>query len=67
MIDSNFSVVSQQYIAETHNVHVIIGNSALFKCEIPSFVTDFVTVISWSDHEGNEYFLGNSQSMGNDN
>ena len=57
-------MVSQEYITEAHNVHVIIGNSALFKCEIPSFVTDLVTVVSWSDHEKNEYFLSGSQSLG---
>ena len=58
------SVVSQEYITYAHNVQVIIGNSALFKCEIPSFVTDLVTVVSWSDHEKNEYFLSGSQSLG---
>ena len=46
------------------NVYVIIGNSALFKCEIPSFVTDFVSVVNWSDQEGNDYFMGNAQTMG---
>ena len=34
-------------------MYVIIGNSALIKCEIPSFVSDFVNVVSWVDNEGN--------------
>jgi hypothetical protein len=41
-------------------VYVILGNSALLKCEIPSFVADFVSVVSWSDNQGQEYF--NTQS-----
>ena len=59
----NFPVVSQEYITEAHNVHVIIGNVALVKCEIPSFVADFVSVVSWTDGHGNEFFL-NDRSLG---
>ena len=43
-------------MTETHNVYVINGNSALLKCEIPSFVADFVSVESWTDNAGHEYF-----------
>ena len=35
--------------------HVIIGNDVLIKCDIPSFVTDFVSVGSWVDSDGIEY------------
>jgi hypothetical protein len=42
-------------VTETHNVYVILGNSALLKCQIPSFVSDFVTVESWSDDKGNQF------------
>jgi hypothetical protein len=31
------------------------GNSAILKCSIPSFVADFVHVVSWIDEEGHEY------------
>ena len=51
-----FVVVTQQYVVETHNVYVIKGNAALFKCEIPSFVADFVTIDSWNDNFNNQYF-----------
>ena len=37
--------------------YVIVGNDAILKCKIPSFVADFVSVVSWQDAEGNEYFL----------
>ena len=32
-----------------------MGNSALMKCEIPSFVADLVQIISWIDSEGNSF------------
>jgi hypothetical protein len=32
---------------------VIVGNDAIFKCSAPSFVSDFVSVDSWVDSEGN--------------
>lgn len=47
--------VSQAYVTVTNDAHVIVGNSALLKCEIPSFVADFVTVESWADNEGGHY------------
>ena len=52
-----FSVVSQDYVTRVHEIDVILGNSGLLKCEIPSFVIDFVSVTSWIDDQGNEYFL----------
>lgn len=30
------------------------GNSAILKCSIPSFVADFVHVVSWLDDSGEE-------------
>lgn len=50
-----FSVVQQQYESEVNNEYVIRGNSAILKCSIPSFVGDFVNVISWQDETGNSY------------
>ena len=49
-------MVSQSYTSGAHEVYVIVGNYALVKCEIPSFVADFVSVVSWVDNEENEYF-----------
>lgn len=34
---------------------MIRGNSAVLKCSIPSFVADFVSVVSWQDDSGNMY------------
>ncbi|XP_049290927.1 Down syndrome cell adhesion molecule-like protein Dscam2 isoform X33 [Anopheles funestus] len=54
------AVVIQSYEAEADNEYVIRGNSAIMKCEIPSFVSDFVAVDLWSDSDGNEYYPGES-------
>lgn len=50
------SVIHQTYEAEADNEYVIRGNSAIMKCEIPSFVADFVLVTHWSDSSGKEYY-----------
>ena len=39
--------------------YVIIGNDVLLKCNIPSFVADFVHVTGWVDSEGVEYLIDN--------
>lgn len=45
------TVVTQFYITEAENEYVIKGNSAVMKCKIPSFVTDFVQVEAWINAE----------------
>ena len=55
-------MVSQDYVTRVHEIDVILGNSGLLKCEIPSFVIDFVSVINWLDNQGEEYFM--SQNTG---
>ncbi|ETN60360.1 DSCAM [Anopheles darlingi] len=57
------SVVIQSYEAEADNEYVIRGNSAIMKCEIPSFVADFVAVDLWFDSEGNEYYPGDINNV----
>lgn len=48
-------MVQQQYESEVNNEYVIRGNSAILKCSIPSFVGDFVNVVSWHDEAGNSF------------
>ena len=57
-------VASHEYVTEAHNVYVINGNSALLKCQIPSFVADFVQVDSWVDDKGNQ-FVVDARDFGN--
>lgn len=35
--------------------YIIKGNAAIIKCNIPSFVTDFVRVEAWITNEGDEF------------
>ena len=50
------SAVEQNYLVEAHNEHVIVGNSALLECVIPSFVADLVRVDSWVDSTGTSFY-----------
>nr|NP_001036523.1 down syndrome cell adhesion molecule 1, isoform J [Drosophila melanogaster]ABI31074.1 down syndrome cell adhesion molecule 1, isoform J [Drosophila melanogaster] len=52
------AVVAQYYEADVNKEHVIRGNSAVIKCLIPSFVADFVEVVSWHTDEEENYFPG---------
>lgn len=56
-------VVQQFYQTEVNNEYVIRGNAAILKCSIPSFVSDFVSVVSWTDSEGNQFAM-NGASYG---
>lgn len=36
----------------------IRGNAAIIKCQVPSYVADFVNVISWHTDKGEEFHPG---------
>ena len=59
---NNFLVTQQRYEMDIFRESVISGNDALFKCSIPSFVSDLVSVQSWIDSEGGVTAFG---SFGN--
>ncbi|XP_063871341.1 cell adhesion molecule Dscam1-like [Scylla paramamosain] len=54
------AVVPQSYECEVNNEYVIRGNSAILKCNIPSYVADFVSVQAWVDGEGGVYYPSTS-------
>lgn len=56
-----FIVVSQPFEAEADNEYVIRGNAAIMKCEVPSFVSDFVYVEMWMDSDGGTYYPGHNK------
>ena len=51
-------VAGHQYNVYSSPLEIMAGNDALLACSIPSFVVDFVSVTSWVDAEGNEFFPG---------
>jgi len=40
---------------------VIRGNSVVLKCETPSYVVDFLTVISWHIDNDDVYYAGDNK------
>lgn len=49
-------MVGQKFKAHVpRETYVILGNDAILKCEIPSFVADLVFVDSWIDSEGQSF------------
>lgn len=49
------AVVSQFYVTEAENEYVIRANSAIMKCKIPSFVSEFIYVDQWTADDGTIY------------
>lgn len=47
------AVASQVYTVNLMEENVLRGNSAIVKCHIPSFVTEYVSVTSWIMSEPN--------------
>ena len=47
-------MTTQRYEINILPESIMVGNDAIFKCSIPSFVTDFVFVESWIDSEAND-------------
>lgn len=51
--------MNQYYEAEVVSEYVIRGNTAVLKCNIPSFVADFVRVDAWVSSEAKEFLYTN--------
>lgn len=52
-------MVNQYYEAEVVSEYVIKGNTAVLKCNIPSFVADFVKVEAWVASDGTQFLPSN--------
>ncbi|KAL3270311.1 hypothetical protein HHI36_009362 [Cryptolaemus montrouzieri] len=52
------AVVTQFYDTDVNKEYVIRGNSAILKCQIPSFVADFVSVVSWHTSQKEAFYPG---------
>ena len=51
-----FSAVAQLYVTDVSQEYVMVGNDAILKCNVPSFVADFVSIVSWIDGEGMDFY-----------
>jgi hypothetical protein len=54
---SQISVVNQYYEPQVYDAFVIKGNPAIFKCQIPSFVSDHVEIVEWVDTDNGSYTM----------
>lgn len=63
-VNNRFSAVGQYYEAQVYDMFVIRGNTAIFKCSVPSFVSDYVHVESWEATNGDKYFMPNVVDSG---
>ncbi|XP_046417323.1 Down syndrome cell adhesion molecule-like protein Dscam2 isoform X4 [Neodiprion virginianus] len=52
------AVVAQYYDVDVNKEYAIRGNSAIMKCVVPSFVGDFVKVVSWHTDQNEEFVAG---------
>ena len=50
-----FPVAKQPYRVAVPEESVILGNDVVIKCNIPSFVADFLSVTAWVTSEGTEF------------
>lgn len=51
----SISVVKQYFEVQVYDVFVMRGNTAIFKCQIPSFVADHVDIIEWTSTENQTF------------
>ncbi|XP_043478446.1 Down syndrome cell adhesion molecule-like protein Dscam2 isoform X37 [Leptopilina heterotoma] len=58
------AVVMQFYDTDVNKEYAIRGNSAVLKCVVPSFVADFVTVLSWHTDQGEEFVRQDTEMDG---
>lgn len=49
------AVVQQFYQSRVIDEFVLLGNTAILKCLVPSFVTDFVQIEAWITDDGKSY------------
>lgn len=52
---SLITAVSQYFEAQVYDVFAIRGNAAIFKCQVPSFVADYVEVADWINSNSGRY------------
>ena len=58
-------MVDQIYDTDVNKEYIINGNSAILKCQMPSFIADFLTVISWNTDHDDHYSISDSTNYGN--
>ena len=55
-----YAVVGQGYQVNVHDEYVLLGNAALMRCLVASFVSDFVVVDGWESDDGAVHITPNN-------
>lgn len=58
-----YPVVAQYYDTDVNKEYVIRGNSAILKCQIPSFVADFIVILSWHTDQDETFKLNDKYGL----
>ena len=58
-------MVVQPYDIDIGKEFVIVGNDAIVKCQVPSFVADWVSIIGWTSSDDELKSLTQENSQGN--
>lgn len=53
-------MVQQYYDTDVNKEYVIRGNAGVLKCQVPSFVADFVHVVSWHTEHDETFVMDNN-------
>lgn len=61
MLFHYFSVVEQFYQTRVIDEFVLRGNTGILKCMVPSFVSDFVTVVDWRSDDNMTYSINRNE------
>ncbi|XP_058460395.1 cell adhesion molecule Dscam2 isoform X44 [Malaya genurostris] len=56
------AVIAQYYDVDVNKEYAIRGNSILMKCQIPSYVADFVRIISWHTDQNQSFYANTTES-----
>jgi len=57
-------VVSQWYEIDPVKEHAIRGNNAVMKCQIPAYVSDFLSVTEWHTTSGDVFATDGNSNYG---
>lgn len=60
-------VVQQFYNSRVIDEYVLKGNTGILKCLVPSFVSDFVQIVSWVADDGTTYDYETSKNFNSGN
>ncbi|XP_035788180.1 Down syndrome cell adhesion molecule-like protein Dscam2 isoform X36 [Anopheles albimanus] len=58
------AVIAQYYDVDVNKEYAIRGNAVLMKCQIPSYVADFVKIVSWHTDTNDSFYPNTTDEDG---